>query len=424
MAVTLACMIFAQQQQPQDKKQSLPESPTPHTIPALDSVTPGKALDAAPPTAPAPAPAATGVNTIPADAPQDQAAPLTPTVHDDDGPPPDMPASAITTINVRVNFIEVPFIVKDKKGKLVPGITWRDVRVFENGRRQQLRFFSVDPYPISVALVIDQSLPFDTMTKVNNALNAITGAFTPYDEMAVFTYNNGPKLQTDFTGAQSPRLAGVIERAKTGGREMNYYAGGSPLGQTTNINGHQFDPNTSPVRNQLGTAINIPKEIHTLNDAVFEAAKSLTNRAPGRRRIIYVISDGKEAGSHVKQSEVIRFCQTNKIAVYATVVGDSAAYGLGFLDRFHIPLMMADNILPHYTAATGGQIDSEYRQKGIETSFAKIAEEVRTQYTAGYISREPVIDGKFRKLEVQVLKPGLSVIAKDGYYPNASDTKR
>ena len=409
-------MIFGQQQT-QDKQQPLPDSPTPHTLPSIGTVTPGKAPDAPLPSAPIP----TGENTVPQDSQLTQPAPTAPIVHDDDGPPPDL---TLQTIYVRANFVEVPFIVKDKKGNLVPGITWRDVRVFENGRRQQLRFFSVDPYPISVALVIDQSLPFDTMGKVNNALAAITGAFTPYDEMAVFTYNNGPKMQTDFTGAQSARLSGVLERSKTGGREMNYYAGGSPLGQTTNINGHNFDPNTSPVRNQLGTAISVPKEIHTLNDAVFEAAKSLTTRPKGRRRIIYVISDGKEAGSHVKQSEVVKFCQTNKIAIYATVVGDSAAYGLGFLDRFHIPLMMADNILPHYTAATGGQIDSEYRQKGIETSFAKIAEEVRTQYTAGYSSPEPFIDGKFRKIEVQVLRPGLSVIAKDGYYPNASDTKR
>ena len=54
-------------------------------------------------------------------------------------------------------------------------------------------------------------------------------------------------------------------------------------------------------------------------------------------------------------------------------------------------------------------------------SFAKIAEEVRTQYTVGYYTHEPFIDGKYRSLEVRVLRPNLTVIAKPGYYPTAAD---
>ena len=60
-------------------------------------------------------------------------------------------------------------------------------------------------------------------------------------------------------------------------------------------------------------------------------------------------------------------------------MGDSALPVMGFLDRMHLPLMMRDNILPAYANATGGNFDGEFRQKGIEMSFAKIAEEVRTQ---------------------------------------------
>ena len=60
---------------------------------------------------------------------------------------------------------------------------------------------------------------------------------------------------------------------------------------------------------------------------------------------------------------------------------------------------------------------------GIETSFAKIAEEVRTQYTVGYYTHEPFIDGKYRQIEVKVLRPNLTVIAKKGYYPTAENTK-
>jgi VWFA-related protein len=83
---------------------------------------------------------------------------------------------------------------------------------------------------------------------------------------------------------------------------------------------------------------------------------------------------------------------------------------------------MRDDVLPRYAGATGGQVDPEFRPKGIEASFAKITETVRTQYTVGYYSHEPILDGKFRKIEVRVMRPNLTVIAKEGYYPSAQDS--
>jgi hypothetical protein len=60
---------------------------------------------------------------------------------------------------------------------------------------------------------------------------------------------------------------------------------------------------------------------------------------------------------------------------------------------------------------------------GIEKSYAKIAEEARNQYTLGYYSHQPVIDGKFRKIEVRLERPGLEVVAKQGYYPSGQDAR-
>ena len=102
---------------------------------------------------------------------------------------PEQPANgsqAYKLPSIRVNSVEVPFTVKDSKGRLVPGLKWQDVQVFENNVRQHTIVFTVDPYPLSVALVIDQSLGVHEMNTVNNALGALQGAFTPYDEVAVF----------------------------------------------------------------------------------------------------------------------------------------------------------------------------------------------------------------------------------------------
>ncbi|HEY6412583.1 MAG TPA: VWA domain-containing protein [Edaphobacter sp.] len=386
-----------------------------------------------------------GMGTTPTsngDAADDQQAPATslpPTAPKaDDGPPPTIPEAGkgsaafantdTPTIHVQTNFVEVPFTVKDKKGRPVPGLTWRDVRVYENGLRQQMALFTVDPFPLSVALVIDQSLTYDNMAKVNKALGALQGAFSPYDEVAVFTYNNGPRKRTDFTAGQSPRLNFVLDQSKSTGRDAIWADTGGPLSQNINLNNGALgyiDPNTNSSHGRsLSNQQNVPREVHTLNDAILEAAIATSKTGQGRRRVVYVISDGKEYGSKAKYKEVVKYLQTNKIAVYGTLVGDSSLPVVGYLDKIHLPLMMRDNVLPAYAADTGGQFDAEFRQKGIEASFAKIAEEVRTQYTVGYYTHQPFIDGKFRSLEVKVLRPDLQVIAKKGYYPTASDATR
>jgi VWFA-related protein len=346
--------------------------------------------------------------------------------------PPELPAPGEgaerigTVIRTYTTYVEVPVTVKDNKGKLVPGLTWRDFRVFENGVYEPLKVFSVDAMPLSIAFVIDQSLTSDTMSKVNDSLDAVQGALTPYDEIAVFTYSHGAQVRTGFTGAQSARVPAVLALTKaTGSEELIPVNSGALSGCNIRVNGNCADPNLQPGRS-VGSGsgvITIPKEIHTLNDAILAAAKELSTRPKGRRRIIYVISDGKEAGSKASYKDVLRYLQTNNIAVWGTLVGDSARWGEGYLSRFHLPFTMYDNLLTKYIYATGGEPQSENSLHGIEDSYAKIAEEARNQYTLVYASHLPVFDSRFRKIDVRVERPGLEVNAKAGYYPSASDIR-
>jgi VWFA-related protein len=417
----------AQQQSiPNAPSASIPNAPTPQGLPNLNTITPPAPM--------APEPARSGeANPDAADAKDNGG--VTPTDHlpstssaqpgqqtgaQEPGviiPAAGKGAQEAYTLGVRVDFVQIPFTVKDSKGHFVPDLTPRDVRIFENGLRQQMRFWTSDPYPLSVAFVIDQSVTQDTMDKINSSLSALQGAFAPYDEVAVYTYNNGVTLQTTFTAAQSNRLGVILERSKGQGRETLMGEFG-PLSQTTTKNNQQVDPNTAPQRNQLSMIPTIPKEYHLLYDALFAAAQDLAKVDAKRRRVLYVVSDGKEYGSKVKEKELIHYLQTNKISVYATLVGDSSIPGMGFLDRIHLPLTMRDDALPRIAAATGGQCDPEFRPRGIENSFADITKTVRTLYNVGYYTHESPLDGRFRHVEVRVMRPGLTVVAPDGYYPS------
>lgn len=328
-----------------------------------------------------------------------------------------------TIIHTYTTFVNVPVTVKDSKGKLVAGLTWRDFKVYENGSYEPLRFFSVSAMPLSIVFVIDQSVTRDVMQKVNDSLGAIPGALTNYDEVSVITYANGShNWSNGFTGAQSARVPFVLSMAKASGSEEAVPVNSGPFGGcSVTKNGFCVDPNVQQGRS-VGSStgvITIPKEIHTLNDAILAAAKELAGRPVERRRIIYVISDGKEYGSKATYKDVLRYLQTNQIAVYGTLVGDSARWGEGYLSRFHLPFTMYDNRLVSYVLQTGGSLDSERGLNGIEKSYQLIAEEARNQYTLGYYTHEPAFDGKFRSIDVRVLRPGLDVVAKKGYYPSA-----
>jgi VWFA-related protein len=399
--------------------QQVPDAPTPQGPDSLGTitsgVTPGKGTQ--PPqdqnSNPPPATGNQGAG-------QDQVQQTPPVV-----PPSGEMQKDLATFRTNVNYVVVPVTVLDKKHQQVAGLTWRDFEVYENNVRQRIAFFSADAVPLSVALVIDQSLQKDTMKKVNDSLSAIQGGFTPYDEVSVFTYADGVNNPTDFTAALSARLPAVLEKSKKPGEDLGPPITSGPLASGPTINGREVDPNLSPQRGNSGFLV-YPKEIHTLNDAILAAGKSLSNRPLGNRRVIYVISDGKESRSKANYREVVRYLQANQVAVYGTLVGDSATWGIGYLDKFKIPLLplSPDNILPKYTSDTGGHLYSEFSTNGIERSFQELAVLARTEYTLGYYSKVPVTDGRYRTLEVRVKRPDVTVIAKKGYYPTATNLSR
>jgi VWFA-related protein len=412
LACVPSCVVMGQQQ--------VPDAPTPQQPDSLgkltSGMTPGKGAQEAPADqGPNPPPASPAAGNQPSAADQQK---------------PDVPAPGelqkdLATFRTTVNYVIVPVTVLDKRHQQVAGLTYRDFKVYENNVPQNIRLFSADAVPLSVALVIDQSLPRDTMKKVNDSLAAIQGAFTPSDEIAIFTYADGVNNPTDFTAALSARVPAVLQASKVKGDYLGVPTVSGPFAGGPTINGRSVDPNLDPQRGNSGVLV-LPKEIHTLNDAILAAGKSLSTRPKGNRRIIYVLSDGKESRSKANFREVVRYLESNQVAVYGTLVGDSATWGLGYLDKIKLPLLpfSPDNILPKYTAATGGHLYSEFSTNGIQRSFGELAALARTQYTLGYYSKQQVLDSRYRPLQVDVMRPNLDVIAPKGYYPTATNLQR
>jgi VWFA-related protein len=316
------------------------------------------------------------------------------------------------TFTVHPTFVQVPVTVKNKDGRMVDGLLSADFTVKENGTVQKLSFFSADPFALSVAVVLDTGLSDAELQKVNQTFPALAGAFAPYDEVAIYTYSSTVSEVSDFAGV-TQRLTAVLNRMKT---ERGSYDGppvlGGPMAGGPIINGVPVGSPTEPVYTPT-------KESHVLNDAILEAALGLRKRERARRKIIFVISDGKEYGSKASYGDVKRVLLSNEIQVQAVSLGSSALPVYDKLERFHLPRQGYDDILPKYASATGGAEYRELSRSAIEDAYARAMIEARNQYTLGYTPTRPKIPTSvaYRSIEVVVHRPGLKVYAKDGYYP-------
>jgi VWFA-related protein len=318
----------------------------------------------------------------------------------------------IYTVYKAVNFVQIPVMVKTSDGRPVDGLSPRDFTVLENGKKQSLTFFTSDPFQLSVAVVLDIGMADVAVQKVNQTYSSLVGAFSPYDEVALYTYSSTVSQVTDFSGNSNKLTAVLNEMKLVRGHNNGPPVLNGPLASGPTVNG-------APVGGPIIQPVNTPpREAHVLNDAILRAALDLSKREKTRRKIIFVISDGRELGSKASYGDVLRLLETRDIQVKAVVVDAGALPVYRQLDKLHLKGQGYSNVLPRYTNATGGgQPFSELSRNAMEDAYAQITSEARNQYTLGYAPK-PLAGNTsaYRTIEVLVDRKGLKVSAKDGFY--------
>ena len=324
------------------------------------------------------------------------------------------PSEDLYKIYTPVNFVLIPVMVKDKQGRRVDGLLPQDFSVLENGKAQKLTYFTSDPFQLSVAVLIDLGMADVSVQKVNQTYSALVGAFSPYDEVAIYTYSSTVSKVTDFTPNQN-RLTAALDAMKlVRGHNNGPPVLGGPLGpQPPTVNGIPVGTSGPP------PVYTPPKEAHVLNDAILRAALDLSKRDRTRRKVIFVISDGRERGSGSSFSEVLHVLQTQGIQVKAVVLDQGALPVYKQVEKLpHIFRQGYADILPKYTNATGGgNVFTELSRNAIEQAYSEITSEARNQYTLGYTPKAVGGASAFRPIEVLVHRKSLDVYTKNGYYP-------
>jgi VWFA-related protein len=384
-------IAFAQQQ----TKNSVPDAPS-ATRPSNPFPAGTKAAPRTGPDQPAPA----GTDSDQQQAPSTNQAPAQPAPTSEEG--------QIPKFRGGVNLVTVPVSVKDGEGHAVLGLIRSDFTVLEDGKPQNVTFFTSDPYPLSAAVIIDQGMSDTAMRKVNAGLESLAAAFAPYDEVALYTYSNVVGERADWQGV-SQSLSNTLQRSRTSGRTGGVPVTSGPMaGNGPYINGRPLDPGQTHVNT-------VARESHVLNDAILRAANDLAKRDPSRRKIIFIVSDGQEDGSSASYGDVLKLLLTYNISVYALGVDSAAIPVYEKVARVRLPKFGTGNILPKYVSATGGQLITEFTREDIERAYADLAGQARNQYTLQYNSHSNTL--AYRSIEVLVNRPSLRIYAPDGYYP-------
>jgi len=321
------------------------------------------------------------------------------------------PKDDLYKLVVKVNFVQVPVMVKDSDGRRVDGLLPKDFTVLENGKKQTLSYFTSDPFELSVAVLLDIGMADVAVQKLNQTYSALVGAFSPYDEVALYTYSSTVSQFTDFTGRTEKLTAVLNEMKLVRGHANGPPVMGGPLSGGPTVNGA---PVGGPLIQPVSTP---PREAHVLNDAILRAALDLSKRDRTRRKVIFVVSDGRELGSRASYSDVLKLLETQGIQVKAVVLDSGALPVFRQVEKIHLKGQGYSNILPKYSSATGGgQVFTELSRNAMEEAYAQITSEARNQYTLAYTPKATA-GPAYRSIEVLVDKKGLKVFAKDGYYP-------
>ncbi len=298
------------------------------------------------------------------------------------------------SLKVPVDLVIVPVTVEDKNGRPVYDLQKEDFEVREEGVVQQIRYFSVDPFPLSVAILLDRSTDAHTQTILRETLLPLVEAFSGFDEISLFQFENTTDKLQDFTFNKEDLL--------TAFRRLSLV--GSPPGVTGGPFARETKINEIPIDTATGT-VQPPKTLNThIDDAVFAAAQELRRRGKDRRKIIILISNGQNApGNRNSFESTIEAVLRSEIVVYGIAQGSAL-------------VMRRLTPLTKYAGQSGGAVFYPVKETGFVESYQRITDMARNQYVLGFISQKEAQEVSFRKISVQVKEREVNLKARKGYY--------
>ncbi len=264
------------------------------------------------------------------------------------------------------DIVQLHVNVFDGNSDAVPALTKENFLIFEDGRVQEIRFFSSEDVPVAAGLVLDNS---SSMIAKGRLVMAGAMAFAdtshPEDELFTIHFNEhvrfGLPSTLAFTSSR-PMLRNMLAALRPGGKTA-------------------------------------------LHEAVITALDHV-EKAAHQKHAVIVLSDGDDNASTHSRDEMYGRATRSDAIIYAVAANDPRHGGDG-----------DPSVLKRLAQIGGGLAYFPDSDQETVDAFTQIAENIRRGYSIGYVPTNTARDGRWRNVKVMVRARGkkLSARARDGY---------
>jgi Ca-activated chloride channel family protein len=272
-----------------------------------------------------------------------------------------------------IELVSLNVSVSDANGHYVTDLEQGDFNVFEDGMKQDVTFFTKTNLPIALALMMDTSASMDTKLPIaQEAAIGFAKRAREQDLTEIIDFDSRVTILVPFTNNLN-ELEQAIKKTSAGGSTALY-------------------------------------------NAIYIALKDLkklvaTNVEEIRRRAIVVLSDGEDTSSLLPFDEVLDLAKRSETAIYAIGLRSNeggANVSKGFKE--------AEFAMRQLSQETGGRAFFPNQAADLTKVYGQISEELSSQYTIGYTSRNPRRDGAWRRIVIRVNGQQLTARTKQGYF--------
>jgi VWFA-related protein len=347
-------------------------------------------------------------------------------------PSPDhSPSATAPTIAVDARLVNLPVVVRDKKGSLIQNLTKDDFTLQVDGKPQTIRYFDKDTnLRLTLGLMVDtsqsqRSVLEEERTASSTFLDQMLS--NPKDQAFIIQFARQTELLQDLTTSR-PLLQKALKEIDTPGASST-------------------DDSDTRSRARGGTV---------LYDALFLASDELMSKQTGRKALV-ILSDGVDRNSKENLVRSIEAAQRADTIIYAIYFkgeeshpqnnnpqhgrggypgggfpgggypgggypgghggypggGNGGGNGGSYPSQNHVD---GKKILERMAQETGGRLFEVKKNQDVAQIYNQIAEELRAQYRLGYTPTQEAASNGYHQVAVDINQKGLIIQTRDGYY--------
>ena len=347
--------------------------------------------------------------------------------------PESTPAATAPTLSVDARLVNLPVIVRDKKGGLIQNLTKDDFVLQVDGKPQAIRYFDKDKnLPLTLGLLVDTSRSQrDVIDEERTASSTFLDQMltSPKDKAFIMQFAGQTELLQDLTSSR-PLLQAALKEIDTP----------SPDSSNDNSGGNRRGGGT------------------TLYDALYLASDELMSKQTGRKALI-ILSDGVDRNSKENLVKSIEAGQRSDTIIYAIYFkgeehqnypqhgGRGGGYpgggypgggypggrypgggypgggypgGGGGNNGGNYPggqkNVDGKKILERMAQETGGRVFEVKKNQDVAQIYNQIAEELRAQYRLGYTPTQEAASNGYHQIDLALHQKGYFIQTRDGYY--------